>query len=243
MSCAAVCLRREAINALCSENSSRNKLCTGLRRLVPAMNSLLVNELCCLFCCPPCPGLITVKLTFLPPGPTYSLVPEPEPRLGGPGPPLREPWPAAPRALEAPPAGARQLLYSQRKLDTIEVLATKSSWVIHVSCMYLCCVPSARYMALFLQGNAVDLGQMSSFCIGLGTRIKCNISSNYFGYRVSLGKPLEKNLYADSGLAGPAHQDETNKSLTLQYQIVGKIMNPVIEQIVNIHISRGLLNT
>uniref|UniRef100_A0A8C6F4W7 Uncharacterized protein n=1 Tax=Monodon monoceros TaxID=40151 RepID=A0A8C6F4W7_MONMO len=144
------------------------------------MNSLLVNELCCLFCCPPCPGLITVKLTFLPPGPTYSLVPEPEPRLGGPGPPLREPWPAAPRALEAPPAGARQLLYSQRKLDTIEVLATKSSWVIHVSCMYLCCVPSA------------------SFCIGLGTRIKCNISSNYFGYRVSLGKPLEKNLYADS---------------------------------------------
>ncbi|KAB0389893.1 hypothetical protein E2I00_003920 [Balaenoptera physalus] len=71
--------------------------------------------------------------------------------------------------------------------------------------MYVRCVPSARYTALSSQGNAVDLGQMNNFYIGLGTRINCNIS-NYSGCSVSLGKPSEKNLYADSGLAGPAHQ-------------------------------------
>lgn len=55
-----------------------------------------------------------------------------------------------------------------------------------------------RYTVLFSHGNAVDLGQMSSFYIGLGTRINCNIFSyDYSGYGVSTGKPSEKNLYAD----------------------------------------------
>lgn len=55
-----------------------------------------------------------------------------------------------------------------------------------------------RFTVLFSHGNAVDLGQMSSFYIGLGTRINCNIFSyDYSGYGVSTGKPTEKNLYAD----------------------------------------------
>lgn len=55
-----------------------------------------------------------------------------------------------------------------------------------------------RYTVLFSHGNAVDLGQMSSFYIGLGTRINCNIFSyDYSGYGASTGKPSEKNLYAD----------------------------------------------
>lgn len=57
---------------------------------------------------------------------------------------------------------------------------------------------SDRFTVLFSHGNAVDLGQMSSFYIGLGTRINCNIFSyDYSGYGVSTGKPSEKNLYAD----------------------------------------------
>lgn len=57
---------------------------------------------------------------------------------------------------------------------------------------------SLRFTVLFSHGNAVDLGQMSSFYIGLGTRINCNIFSyDYSGYGVSTGKPSEKNLYAD----------------------------------------------
>ncbi len=38
------------------------------------MNGLTMNELCCLFCCPPCPSKIVAKLAFLPPPPTYKLV-------------------------------------------------------------------------------------------------------------------------------------------------------------------------
>jgi fermentation-respiration switch protein FrsA (DUF1100 family) len=53
-------------------------------------------------------------------------------------------------------------------------------------------------MIRFSHGNAVDLGQMSSFYIGLGSRINCNIFSyDYAGYGTSSGKPSEKNLYAD----------------------------------------------
>lgn len=62
-----------------------------------------------------------------------------------------------------------------------------------------------RYTVLFSHGNAVDLGQMSSFYIGLGTRISCNIFSyDYSGYGVSSGRPSEKNLYADIDAAWQA---------------------------------------
>lgn len=39
---------------------------------------------------------------------------------------------------------------------------------------------------------------MTSFFVGLGQRINCNIFSyDYSGYGMSTGKPTEKNLYAD----------------------------------------------
>ncbi|XP_015359089.2 alpha/beta hydrolase domain-containing protein 17A [Marmota marmota marmota] len=95
--------------------------------------------------------------------------------------------------------------YSQRELDTIEVFLTKSTRGNRISCMYVRCVPGARYTVLFSHGNAVDLGQMSSFYIGLGTRISCNIFSyDYSGYGVSSGRPSEKNLYADIDAAWQA---------------------------------------
>ena len=34
---------------------------------------LSLSEICCLFCCPPCPSRIAPKLAFLPPEPTYSF--------------------------------------------------------------------------------------------------------------------------------------------------------------------------
>lgn len=37
------------------------------------MNGLSLSELCCLFCCPPCPSRIAAKLAFLPPEPTYDF--------------------------------------------------------------------------------------------------------------------------------------------------------------------------
>ncbi|CAM4627095.1 alpha/beta hydrolase domain-containing protein 17A [Lepidochelys kempii] len=164
------------------------------------MNGLSVSELCCLFCCPPCPSRIAAKLAFLPPEPTYAMVPEPEP-VG------------STSSLRGGTAGRWKLhltdradfQYAQRELDTIEVFLTKSGRGNRVSCMYIRCVPGARFTVLFSHGNAVDLGQMSSFYIGLGTRINCNIFSyDYSGYGMSTGKPSEKNLYADIDAAWQA---------------------------------------
>ncbi|KAK9519067.1 hypothetical protein VZT92_021820 [Zoarces viviparus] len=185
------------------------------------MNGLSLSELCCLFCCPPCPGRIAAKLAFLPPEPTYAFLPDTDPEAG----------PAATGATTAA-AGATgtsslrarngasvagsgeaasvegrwklhlteraEFQYSQRELETTEVFLTRSSRGNRIGCMYLRCVPNPRFTVLFSHGNAVDLGQMSSFYIGLGTRINCNIFSyDYSGYGASTGKPSEKNLYAD----------------------------------------------
>ncbi|XP_043358827.1 alpha/beta hydrolase domain-containing protein 17A isoform X2 [Dermochelys coriacea] len=180
------------------------------------MNGLSVSELCCLFCCPPCPSRIAAKLAFLPPEPTYAMVPEPEP-VG------------STSSLRGGTAGRWKLhltdradfQYAQRELDTIEVFLTKSGRGNRVGCMYIRCVPGARFTVLFSHGNAVDLGQMSSFYIGLGTRINCNIFSyDYSGYGVSTGKPSEKNLYADIDAAWQALRTSIEK--------VSKITSPVL---------------
>ncbi|XP_068278630.1 alpha/beta hydrolase domain-containing protein 17B isoform X2 [Struthio camelus] len=116
------------------------------------MNNLSFSELCCLFCCPPCPGKIASKLAFLPPDPTYTLMCDES----------GSHW-----TLHLSERADWQ--YSSREKDAIECFMTRTS-----------------------------KGQMSSFYIGLGSRINCNIFSyDYSGYGASSGKPTEKNLYAD----------------------------------------------
>ncbi|KTG27109.1 hypothetical protein cypCar_00006810 [Cyprinus carpio] len=186
------------------------------------MNGLSVSELCCLFCCPPCPSRIAAKLAFLPPEPTYALLPDLE---AGPV-PAASTGTSGLRSRGGGGGGGSsvgggnatgegrwklhlteraEFQYSQRELDATEVFLTRSSRGNRVGCMYIRCAPSARFTVLFSHGNAVDLGQMSSFYIGLGTRINCNIFSyDYSGYGVSTGKPSEKNLYADIDAAWQA---------------------------------------
>ncbi|XP_077988775.1 alpha/beta hydrolase domain-containing protein 17B-like [Glandiceps talaboti] len=152
------------------------------------MNGLSFGELCCLFCCPPCPSRIAAKLAFLPPEPTYSLI--------------------------ADESGNRHSLhlteraewqYSQRELDAIEVFQTRTKKGNRIACIFVRCSTNPRFTLLFSHGNAVDIGQMSSFYIGLGTRISCNIFSyDYSGYGVSTGKPSERNLYSDVDAAWQA---------------------------------------
>ncbi|XP_010885735.1 alpha/beta hydrolase domain-containing protein 17A [Esox lucius] len=190
------------------------------------MNGLSIRELCCLFCCPPCPSRIAAKLAFLPPEPTYAMLPDPEatavaaagttpvgapPSLGAPGLRSRLGGGGGDRGGGVGGGGGggegrwklhlterAEFQYTQRELDMTDVFLTRSSRGNRVGCMYIRCAPSARFTVLFSHGNAVDLGQMSSFYIGLGTRINCNIFSyDYSGYGVSTGKPSEKNLYAD----------------------------------------------
>ncbi|KAK7872425.1 hypothetical protein R5R35_007029 [Gryllus longicercus] len=145
------------------------------------MNGLSLSELCCLFCCPPCPTRIAAKLAFLPPEPTYNF--------------------------QADETGSRFSLnlteraewqYSEREKENIEGFFTRTSRGNRIACLFVKCSSNARFTILFSHGNAVDLGQMSSFYLGLGSRINCNIFSyDYSGYGVSTGKPSEKNLYAD----------------------------------------------
>ncbi|NXU10948.1 AB17C protein, partial [Pardalotus punctatus] len=101
------------------------------------MNGLSISQLCCLFCCPPCPSRIAAKLAFLPPEPTYAVVPEPEP-LGSTG-SLR----GAVGRWKLHLKDRADFQYSQRELDNIEVFVTKSSRGNRVGCMYVRCVPGA----------------------------------------------------------------------------------------------------
>jgi pimeloyl-ACP methyl ester carboxylesterase len=88
--------------------------------------------------------------------------------------------------------------YSQTEQDFIEPILTRTSRNNQIACIMVKCCPNPKYTLVFSHGNAVDLGQMSSFYIGLGTRINCNVFSyDYSGYGVSTGRPLEKNMYAD----------------------------------------------
>jgi len=151
------------------------------------MNGLSLNELCCLFCWPPCPGQIAAKLAFLPPDPTYSFIPD-----------------ETQTKFTLSLTEKAEWQYTQRELDAMEVFYTRTTRGNRIGCMFIR-APNPRFTILFSHGNAVDLGQMSSFYVGLGTRINCNIFSyDYSGYGVSGGTPSEKNLYADIDAAWQA---------------------------------------
>merc|ERR1712113_433978 len=152
---------------------------------------LSLSEICCLFCCPPCPSKIAAKLAFLPPEPTYTFEDEDESRDK--------------QKLHLTDKAEWQ--YSDREKENLEVFYTRTSRGNRIACMFVKCPPNARFTILHSHGNAVDLGQMSSFYLGLGSRINCNIFSyDYSGYGVSGGKPSEKNLYADIEAAWHADQ-------------------------------------
>ena len=148
------------------------------------MNGLSFSELCYLFCCPPFPSRIAAKLAFLPPEPTYQISDE------------------AGEEHQLHLTERAEWQYTHRELDTIEVFRTRTRRGNNVACMYVRNSDNPNYTILFTHGNAVDLGQMSSFFVGLGSRINCNIFAlDYSGYGVSSGRPSEKNVYADTEAA------------------------------------------
>ena len=125
---------------------------------------LSLSELCCLFCCPPFPSKIAAKLAFLPPEPTYSLEDDESAAASGTS--------SNPRLVLNDRA---EWQYSEREKESLEVFYTRTSRGNRIACMFVRCSPNARFTILHSHGNAVDLGQMSSFYMGLGSRINCNI--------------------------------------------------------------------
>lgn len=149
------------------------------------MNGLSLSEICYLFCCPPCPSKIAAKLAFLPPEPTYTLVDDTE---------------SGNCVLHLTERSDWQ--YGPRELEMIEVFRTRSRSGNSIACMYVKNTSTPQYTVLFCHGNAVDLGQMSSFFVGLGSRINCNILAfDYSGYGCSTGSASESNLYKDTEAA------------------------------------------
>ena len=156
------------------------------------MNSLSVPELCYLFCCPPLPSRIAAKLAFLPPAPTYEIEEENPSRAGG----------DVNSSCTLHLTERSEWQYTHRELEGIEVFKTRTRRNNSVACMHVKNTDNPKYTILFTHGNAVDLGQMSSFFVGLGSRINCNIFAfDYSGYGVSTGKPSEKNVYSDAEAA------------------------------------------
>ena len=82
------------------------------------MNGLTLSELCCLFCCPPCPGRIAAKLAFLPPEPSYSINIDPN----------------SPSKFTLKLTDRADWQYSQRDLDNFEVFYAQSSRGNRIAC-------------------------------------------------------------------------------------------------------------
>ncbi|CBY09386.1 unnamed protein product [Oikopleura dioica] len=142
------------------------------------MNGLGCVEFCRLFLCPPCPSKIAAKVAFLPPEPSYTIVRDENGTK-----------------YKIHLSERAEWQHSAREQDQIDVFYARTRSGEKISCMHVTCSPNAKYTLLFSHGNAVDLGQMSSFFIGLGTRLKVNILSyDYCGYGQSSGKPNESNL-------------------------------------------------
>ena len=155
--------------------SSTSATCDGKKN----GKGLSLSEICCLLCCPPCPSRIAAKLAFSPPEPTYTFEDEDDKQ-------------------KLTLTDKAEWQYSDREKENLEVFYTRTARGNRVACMYMKCSPNARFTILHSHVNAMDLGQMSSYYLWLGSRINCNIFSyDYSGYGVSGGKPSEKNLYAD----------------------------------------------
>jgi hypothetical protein len=133
------------------------------------MNGLGISELCGLFCCPPFPSRIAAKLAFLPPEPTYKMIAD----VSG-----------AKFTIELNEKAEWQ--YPDREKENLEVFYTRTNRGNRIACMYVRCSANNRFTILFSHGNAVDLGQMSSFYVGLGSRINCNIFSYDYSGKGSL---------------------------------------------------------
>ena len=157
-----------AIAFVWSSSSSYSSSLSSIEKNNYAMNGLSLSELCGLFCCPPFPSRIAAKLAFLPPEPSYRLIPDES---------------GAKFSLELNERAEWQ--YTDREKENIEVFCTRTSRGNRIACMYVRCTSNNRFTILFSHGNAVDLGQMSSFYVGLGSRINCNIFSYDYSGKVN----------------------------------------------------------
>lgn len=195
------------------------------------MNGMSINELCCLFCCPPIPSIIVSKLAFLPPTATYKFVIDEHIEQSNSLAQINELDSSNVNRSEKSTTSATfkcnnlfyctknkpkpqmnlvyintklqlnekaEWQYGNKELEKLETFLCRTEKGHKVACLFVRCCNTPKYTILFSHGNAVDIGQMSSFYYGLGLRLECNIFTyDYSGYGASDGKTSEKNLYSD----------------------------------------------
>ena len=139
---------------------------------------------CKLFCCPPFPSRIAAKLAFMPPKQSYNIIPD-DSGLNN---------------YSFEPHESADWQFGPQELELLKPCFARTRRGNRIACLHVRCPePNASpYTVLFSHGNAVDLGQMSSFLVSLARWLRCNIFCyDYSGYGCSSGQPSEKNLYAD----------------------------------------------
>lgn len=162
--------------------------------------------------CPPCPSSIVSKLAFSPPEPTYSLIEQveqsqvsnsdeqqqqPQQQLDD-STTTNKPTPTYKLKLDE----RAEWQFSTSDLNFFEVFYAHYGRNERIACMYVKACNNPKYTILFSHGNAADLGLMSSFYLGLGNKINCNVFGyDYSGYGLSTGKPSEKSLYTNIDVA------------------------------------------
>lgn len=92
------------------------------------MNGLSLSELCCLFCCPPCPGRIASKLAFLPPECSYELKADE----------------AASTKFSITLLDRADWQYTEREKEYFEAFYTRSSRGNRIACLFVRCSTNAR---------------------------------------------------------------------------------------------------
>jgi len=180
-------------------------------------------DLCCLFCCPPCPSKVVSKLAFLPPTVSYQF-----------------------QKLESSTTSSEYKLIANdiqgednRPLefdnDQVQPFFVKTKRGNKIACTYIKYTSDKmlyerskpKFVILFSHGNAVDIGQMPPFYLTLASRLKCDIFSyDYSGYGLSTGTANEANLYADIRAAYKFLKDKlsfTDDKIILYGQSIGTV--------------------
>lgn len=154
-------------------------------------------DLCCLFCCPPCPSKVVSKLAFLPPTVSYQFK-----RLSE----TESTTSSCEYKLIANDIQGEDNQPLEFDTEQVQPFFVKTKRSNKIACTYIKYTSDKllyerskpKFVILFSHGNAVDIGQMPPFYLTLAQRLKCDIFSyDYSGYGLSSGSPNEANLYAD----------------------------------------------
>lgn len=128
--------KQHSFRKLCFPVKNRFKRCKSFKIAVSldefpkrrAMNGLSLSELCCLFCCPPCPGRIASKLAFLPPECSYELKPDE----------------TSSTKFSITLLDRADWQYTEREKEYFEAFYTRSSRGNRIACLFVRCSANAR---------------------------------------------------------------------------------------------------